>query len=119
HERYFALKELADAIGATLNIYENRLEDRRQSYMETAQPEATGRRARYRAIKPQALRHDHAQAQPLSSLASAENMEQALRELFEESEPLPDDQDLFDVENRLALLNLMATAPVDTRPVYL
>ena len=40
-----------DAIGDTLNDYENRLEDRKRSYLEAAQPEATGRRARYRAIK--------------------------------------------------------------------
>jgi hypothetical protein len=46
-------------------------------------------------------------------------MEEALRELFDAAEPLPDDQDLFDVENRLALLNLMASAPVDEKPVYL
>jgi hypothetical protein len=46
-------------------------------------------------------------------------MEAALRELFETSEPLPDDQDLFEVENRLALLKLMVSAPVDPRPVYL
>jgi ATP-dependent Clp protease ATP-binding subunit ClpA len=120
HERYFALKELADAIGNTLNEYENRLEDRRHPYAEAAQPEAVGRRARYRSIKPQSIsRHDHDPTQPLRSLASAESMEEALRELFETAEPLPDDQDLFEVENRLALLNLMATAPVDTRPVYL
>ena len=117
HERYFALKELADAIGDTLNTYKNRLEDRKHSYLEAAQPEATGRRARYRAIKK--LDPVYGWEQPLRSLASAENMEAALRELFDTSEPLPDDQDLFDVENRLALLNLMATAPVDTKPVYL
>ncbi len=117
HERYFALKELADTIGDTLNTYENRLEDRKRSYMEAAQPEATGRRARYRAIKK--LDRVYGWEQPLQSISSAENMAAALRELFETSEPLPDDQDLFDVENRLALLNLMATAPVDPRPTYL
>ncbi|MBP3957457.1 ATP-dependent Clp protease ATP-binding subunit [Gemmata sp. G18] len=120
HERYFALKELADAIADALNDYESRLEDRKHFYLEAAQPEATGRRTRYRAIKRKMLtNHNHAVAQPLRSLASADNMEDALRELFDTSEPLPDDQDVFDVENRLALLNLMATAPVDDKPVYL
>jgi ATP-dependent Clp protease ATP-binding subunit ClpA len=119
HERYFAIKELADAIGETLNNYENRLEDRRRSYLEASQPEATGRRARYRAIKIKNIDPVHGNEQPLKSLAAAESMDSALRELFEQSEPLPDDQDMFDVENQLALLNLMATATFDTRPVYL
>ena len=120
HERYFALKELADAIGDTLNAYESRLDERKYSYLEAAQPEATGRRARYRAIKPDSLHNNnYLGTQPLRSISSAERMEEALRELFEASEPLPDDQDLFDVENRLALLNLMAAAPVDEGPVYL
>src|SRR5262249_32760302 len=110
HERYFALKELADAIGDTLNNYEDRLEDRKRSYMEASQPEAPGRRARYRSLKvSRIVNYDHVDAQPLSSLSSAESMEEALRELFETAEPLPDDQDLFEVENRLSLLNLMAT----------
>lgn len=120
HERYFALKELADAIGDTLNDYEDRLEDRKHSYLEAAQPEATGRRARYRAVKANDMYfHEADSNQPLRSILSAASMEEGLRELFEHSEPLPDDQDLFEVENRLALLNLMATAPLDSRPVYL
>ena len=117
HERYFALKELADAIAGTLNEYENRLEARKHSYLEAAQPEATGRRVRYRAIKH--LNPVYGWEQPLRSLSSAESMEEAIRELLDTSEPLPDDQDIFDVENRLALLNLMAAAPVDDKPVYL
>jgi DNA polymerase III delta prime subunit len=119
HERYFALKELADAIGGTINDYENRLEARKQSYLESAQPEAVGRRARYRALKIKHLDPIYGSEQPLKSLAAAESMEQSLRELFDAAEPLPDDQDLFELENRLALLNLMATSPVDLRPVYL
>ncbi|HEY1186865.1 MAG TPA: AAA family ATPase [Gemmata sp.] len=126
HERYFALKELADAIADTLDAYEARLESRRHSYLEATQPEAVGRRSRYRAIKigrySFASRRGegwHERDQPLSSVLSSEDMQSALRELFETAEALPDDQDVFDLENRLALLNLMATAPVDTRPVYL
>jgi hypothetical protein len=120
HERYFALKELADAIGDTINNYENRLEDRKRTYMEATQPEATGRRARYRTLRGRDNSHDGYDTGQLLRLASsAESMEEALRELFNSSEPLPDDQDLFELENRLALLNLMATSPVDSRPVYL
>jgi ATP-dependent Clp protease ATP-binding subunit ClpC len=120
HERYFALKELADAIGDTINNYENRLEDRKHTYLEATQPEAVGRRSRYRAIKVKKVGgFNYDESQPLTSLSSAESMEEALRELFDSSEPLPDDQDLFELENRLALLNLMTTSPVDTRPVYL
>ena len=112
HERYFALKELADAIGGTLNAYENRLEDRKRSYMEAAQPEATGRRsANTGRSKPKSLRHDD-----LLRASSrwghfrqrrAWNQEAMLAELFETSEPLPDDQDLFEVAKPAArLLNL-------------
>jgi ATP-dependent Clp protease ATP-binding subunit ClpA len=120
HERYFALKELADAIGATLNDYENRLDDRKLAYLESTQPETTGRKVRARALRSRDTSHDGRDTgQTLRSVCSAENMEAAIRELFETAEPLPDDQDLFEVENRLALLNLMATSPVDTRPVYL
>jgi len=46
-------------------------------------------------------------------------MVDALRELYENVEPLPEDADLFEVENKLALLRLMATAPLDDKPVYL
>jgi ATP-dependent Clp protease ATP-binding subunit ClpA len=120
HERYFALKELADAIGDTLNDYENRLEDQKRTYLEATQPEATGRKARARALRGRDTSHGgHDTGQTLRSVCSAENMEDALRELFEAAEPLPDDQNLFEVENRLALLNLMSTSPVDPRPVYL
>ncbi|MBM3979303.1 MAG: ATP-dependent Clp protease ATP-binding subunit [Planctomycetes bacterium] len=118
HERYFALKELADAIGATLNDYENRLEDRKAAYAEGSQTTSSARRARYRYVTaPKNLDLDGTSA--LRLLASAESMEQAVRELFERSEPLPDDQELFDLENRLALLNLMARAPADPRPTFL
>src|SRR5262249_7080103 len=119
HERYFALKELADAIGETLNRHEARREDSRLARLEGRQPDAVGRRPRYRAIKLKKIGFDLEESQPLRSIASAESMEDALRELFESAEPLPEDADLFDVENRLALLNLMATAPPDDRPGYL
>jgi ATP-dependent Clp protease ATP-binding subunit ClpA len=119
HERYFALKALADEIGETLNDYENRLEDTRHEYLEATQPEATGRRARYRTMKLKSPGFNFPYAQPLRSVASAENMEAALREMFEAAEPLPGEQDLFDVENRMALLNLMASAAFDSRPAYL
>ena len=118
HEHYFALKELADAIGDTLNEYENRLEGRRYSFEEGGQVETSSRRTRYRYVTaPKNWASDGSPV--LRLLASAESMEDALRELFDTSEPLPGDQDLFEVENRLALLNLMATAPVDEKPVYL
>src|SRR5262249_6601109 len=109
HERYFALKELADAISDTLNAYENRLDEAKRSRLEGRQPDAIGRKARYRAIKVKALGWDHWDSQPLGSMLSATSMEEALRELFDAAEPLPGDADLFDMENQLALLHLMAT----------
>jgi ATP-dependent Clp protease ATP-binding subunit ClpA len=120
HERYFALKELADAIGDTLNTYENRLEDNRMARLEGQQPEAIGRKARYRAIKPQQTRsYNHSETQPFQSISSAASMEEALRELFDTAEPIPGDADLFEVENRLALLWLMATTQPHEKPVYI
>src|SRR5262249_3070033 len=90
-------------------------------YLEASQPEAVGRRARYRAMKvPRVNHYDyHGFEQPLRSLLSAYSMEEAIRELLDTAEPLPGDQDLFDLENRLALLHLMATALPDDKPVYL
>jgi hypothetical protein len=120
HERYFALKELANAISDTLNEYEDRLEDNKTARLEGRQPDSIGRKARYRAIKPQQIRsHDHDVTQPFQSLSSAVGMEEALRELFDSAEPIPDDADLFDVENKLALLQLMATAQPHEKPVYM
>jgi hypothetical protein len=119
HERYFALKELADAIGETLREYENRLDDNRMARLEGRQPDAVGRKARYRAMKVRTIRYDHHESQPFQSLNSATSMEEALRELFDTAEPVPDDADLFEVENRLALLRLMAAAPPHEKPVYL
>jgi hypothetical protein len=126
HERYFALKELADAIEDTLTDYANRLEDRKRSYLEGGPSASASRRPRFARIK--ITRYTlgssrgegwHEPDQPFSSLASSDDMASALRELFEATEPLPGDQELFDLENRLALLNLMATAPADPRPVFL
>ncbi|VTT96724.1 b family protein : ATPases with chaperone activity ClpC, two ATP-binding domain OS=Microscilla marina ATCC 23134 GN=M23134_04999 PE=4 SV=1: AAA_2: ClpB_D2-small [Gemmataceae bacterium] len=122
HERYFALKEGADAIGETLNAFEDRLAEVKLSRVEARQPEGVGRKGRYRSMKIKectSARWNEIGEQPLRSLLSATSMEEALRELFDAAEPLPDDADLFEAENRLALLRLMATAPVDDRPVYL
>jgi ATP-dependent Clp protease ATP-binding subunit ClpA len=120
HERYYALKDVADGIGEALNGYEDRLADAKLAKLQGRQPDAVGRKPRYRAMKvANTPRYDHYDSQPLRSIASAENMENAIRELMEEAEPLPDDADLFDVENKLALLQLMATAPPDDKPVYL
>jgi DNA polymerase III delta prime subunit len=119
HERYFTLKELADGIRDILTEYENRLEDNRMARLEGRQPDAVGRRARYRAMKVRQFRHDHHENQPFRSISSATSMEEALRELFDTAEPLPDDADLFELENKLALLQLMANAPSHDKKVYL
>lgn len=118
HERYFALKELAGRIAADLDRFEERLDTARHSYLEARQPEAVGRKARYRAFKVKNLGFDHHDAQPFRSLVSALSMEEAMRELLDGTEPIGD-QDVFDLENQLALLHLMAAAPADDRPVFL
>jgi ATP-dependent Clp protease ATP-binding subunit ClpA len=118
HERYYALKELADAVSDTLNAYEDRLEDAKRARLEGKQPAALGRKTRYRYVTtPKNWNPDGGPA--LRLLASAESMENSLRELFESAEPLPDDADLFEVENKLALFHLMASATRDDNPVYL
>jgi ATP-dependent Clp protease ATP-binding subunit ClpC len=119
-ERYFALKELSVEVAEKLDAIEAKLESKRHSYLEAAQPEAVGRRARYRAVKARQLSsRTHLYEQPFRSISSAESMEEALRELLETAEPLPGDQELFDLENQLALLRLMAEAPPDERPTFL
>jgi ATP-dependent Clp protease ATP-binding subunit ClpA len=119
-DRYFALKEQVDAVSETLGEYENRLEENKLARLESIQPESVGRKVRFRAIKlRQSPRFNHYDEQPFRSLASATNMEEGIRELFGGAEPLPDDADLFELENRLALVNLMATAPPYDKPVYL
>jgi ATP-dependent Clp protease ATP-binding subunit ClpA len=120
HERYFALKELADAIGDVLHEYEDRLEDSRMARLEGRQPEATSRKPRFRTLKIRDTKnYDYNFGQPFRSVISATVMEEALRELFETVEPIPDDSELFELENKLALLWLMATAPPPEKPVYL
>ncbi len=114
HERYFALKELSDEIGDLLNDYEGRLEDNKLSKYEARQPDAVGRKARYRAIKVRSSGDNETGSQPFRSLSSAESMQQALREMFDAAEPLPDEAELFEVENKIGLLRLMASAPPTT-----
>jgi ATP-dependent Clp protease ATP-binding subunit ClpA len=118
-ERYFALKELVDSLSEDVDAAEAKFESRKRSYLEAAQPEAVGRRSRYRAVKVKNKAFDEEGGQPFSSLLSAFSMEEAIRELLEQVEPVLGEQSLFDLENRLALLNLMSAAPVDDRPVYL
>ncbi|MCE9563092.1 MAG: AAA family ATPase [Planctomycetes bacterium] len=120
-ERYFALNEVADGIGDTLNAYEDRLADAKLSRLGGQQAESVSRKARFRAIKPHNYNRPNAHlgGQPFGSLRSAESMEDAIRELMETAEPLIEDADLFEVENKLMLLRLMASAPPDDKPVYL
>ena len=55
------------------------LEAKRRSFYEAAQPEAVGRRARYRAVKVKSLNWNHVDGQPFASISSAESMEEAIR----------------------------------------
>ena len=120
-ERYFALREIAGDIAEILDRVEGAADSRKHSYLEARQHEAIGRRSRFRALKhlPNPSRMNWSAEQPMSSLVSAMSMEEAIRELLESAEVLDVDQELFDVDNRLALLRLMASAPEDGRPTYL
>jgi hypothetical protein len=104
-ERLEQLEEIADA--------------NRHYYLAAQQPEAVGRKSRYRAIKQMRGSWDYDSAQPFRSILAALSMEEAIRELLETSQLADVDQDLLAVENQLALLSLMALAPADERPTYL
>jgi ATP-dependent Clp protease ATP-binding subunit ClpA len=120
-ERYFALKEVARGIAATLDRVAERAAPPRTVLFEGRQPEAVGRRPRYRVVKTRGVGAAayHGWAQPFRSVLSAVSMEEAIRELLETTDPADPDVDLFELENRLALLALMAAAPADDRPTYL
>jgi ATP-dependent Clp protease ATP-binding subunit ClpC len=119
-ERYFVLRDLADAIGRELDRLFDRYDNDRLARLEARQPDARGRRVRYRAKKirttPNWNRRD---GQPPSSLFAADQMEEALRDLADTAEPEPGDADLLDLGRRLALLRLMANVTPDDRPTYL
>ncbi|HKB03575.1 MAG TPA: AAA family ATPase [Gemmataceae bacterium] len=119
-ERYFVLRELADALGEDLDrLFDGYAHDR-LARLEARQPDALGKKSRYRMIKPGAgPSWKEPYEQPARSLFAAQSMEEAIRELADRAEPEPGDADLLDVERRLALLRLMASAPPDDRPTYL
>ncbi|MFO0798409.1 MAG: AAA family ATPase [Gemmataceae bacterium] len=116
-ERYFALKEQARLVAAELERVEARGE--RAFNIVARQPEAVGRKSRYRSVKRARLYHSNPTAQPFASLVSAESMEDAVRELMADAEPADADGDLLDLENQLALLALTSAAAPDDRPTFL
>jgi hypothetical protein len=119
-ERYFALREMTDALGEDLDRLFDRYTDDRLSRLEARQPDSIGRKSRYRAVKPTASpTWKESYEQPARSIFAAQSMEEALRELADSAEPEPGDADLIDLDRRLALLHLMATAPPDDRPTFL
>ena len=119
-ERYFVLRELADTIGEDLDRRFERYSDDRLARLEVRQPDSLGRESRYRAIKVRATPNYNRPGGPTSqSPLSAQSMEEAMRDLAAAAEPEAGDADLLDLERRLALLHLMATAPHDERPTYL
>jgi hypothetical protein len=119
-ERYFVLRESADALGEDLDRLFDRYESGRLARLETGQPDALGRRSRYRVTKFTARSTwEQPFEQPARSLFSAQSMEEALRELAAAAEPEPGDADLLDLDRRMALLRLMASAPPDDQPTYL
>ena len=118
-ERYFALRELADAIGEDLDRLFDRYSDDRLARLEARPRDGLGRKSRYRVLKgggfPSAWRSS---LEPYR-LFSDQTVEEALRDLAATAEPEAGDADLLDVERRAALLRLMADAPPDDRPTYL
>jgi ATP-dependent Clp protease ATP-binding subunit ClpA len=118
-ERYYAIKEVAAETAERWEAIEQQLENKRRSRYEATQADTIGKKARYRVSKDVANKEYKGWDQPFSSLFSALSIEEAIDDLVRDSEPLPGDAELFDLENRLALLQLMASAPVDPRPVFL
>ncbi|HKB01056.1 MAG TPA: AAA family ATPase [Gemmataceae bacterium] len=119
-ERYFVLRDTADALGEDLDRLFDRYESNRLARLEASQPDAIGRRSRYRVTKFTARSTwEQPFEQPAASIFSAQSMEEALRELAAAAEPEPGDADVLDLERRMALLRLMAAAPPDDGPTYL
>jgi ATP-dependent Clp protease ATP-binding subunit ClpA len=118
-ERYFTLRDLADSIGEELDRLFDRYAEDRLSKLDSRQPDALGRKSRYRTLKANSLDDNWGARQPSRSLISAQSMEEALRDLAGAAEPEPGDADILDLERQLALLHLMATSPADDRPTYL
>jgi hypothetical protein len=119
-ERYFVLRELADAIGEDLDRLFARYSDDRLARLDGRTQAELGRRSRFRVVRgtgyPAAWRNSP--LQPFRVFADG-SMEEALRDLAASAEPEAGDADLLDLERRLALLHLMAAAPPDDRPTYL
>ena len=104
-ERYFALRETADAIGEDLEGLFERYSSDRLARLESRQPDALGRRSRYRVTKANAAAGwKETYDQPAGSLFAAQSMEEALRDLASASEPEAGDANIIDLERRLALL---------------
>ena len=83
--------------------------------LQARQPAAIGRKSRYRTIKaPAHSSWRESYEQPARSVFAAQSMEEALRELAGSAEPEDGDADLLDLERQLALLHLMAAAPLDS-----
>jgi ATP-dependent Clp protease ATP-binding subunit ClpC len=119
-ERYFVLRDVADALGKDLDRLFDRYESNRLARLEAGQPDALGRRSRYRVIRANRRDvYDRPGTHPPQSVLAAQSMEEAVRELAATAEPEPGDADLLDLDRRLALLRLMAAAPPDERPTYL
>jgi ATP-dependent Clp protease ATP-binding subunit ClpC len=114
-ERRFALKEQATRLSKMLERLDERLENRRL-HMESSAVHETNRK-RYRTVVDFSVirRDDRSQGNLISSNLS---MYEAMSELFEETEPVTD-QDALELENKLALLNLMLESPEEQSEVYL
>jgi hypothetical protein len=119
-ERYFVLRDLADEIGRALDRLFDRYSDDRLARLEARQPDALGRKARYRVKKvPFGEPWKETYEQPSRSVLTAQEFEEALRDLVARAEPEAGDADLIDLERRLALLRLMSDSSADDRPMYL
>src|SRR5262249_1519401 len=115
-ERYFVLRDLGDEIGRALDRLFDRYSDDRLARLEARQPDALGRKSRYRAIKLRATHNCNRPTEPPNrSLLAAQSMEEAIRDLAAAAEPEAGDADLIVLERRLALLRLMANAAPDDR----
>jgi ATP-dependent Clp protease ATP-binding subunit ClpA len=124
-ERYFALREMADTLDAQLDRLFDRYTDDRLTRLQARQPAAIGRKSRYRTIKANRRgvsstgRNYDPGGQPPESVLAAQSMEEAIRDLAGLAEPEAGDADLCDLERQLALLNLMAIVPADSRLTFL
>lgn len=120
-ERYYTLHDHAEKLGTELEQLYERYEQSRLARLDSSLTQNIGKKTRYRAMKIRERLNwtGNFGSQPASSQLAAQSLEEAMSDLFTRAEPEAGNGELLDLERQLALLHVMANAPMDDVPVYL